>query len=62
VRFDHRAHGGSPVAPVPYEIADLGRDVLGLTGARHEVVSPAAHNAVVERAEEINRLILTHLG
>jgi 3-oxoadipate enol-lactonase len=30
VRCDHRGHGGSPVPPGPYEIADLGRDVLAL--------------------------------
>jgi 3-oxoadipate enol-lactonase len=30
VRFDHRGHGGSPVAPGPYTIADLGGDVLAL--------------------------------
>ena len=30
VRFDHRGHGGSPVPPGPYEIADLARDVLAL--------------------------------
>jgi 3-oxoadipate enol-lactonase len=30
VRFDHRGHGASPVPPGPYEIADLGRDVLAL--------------------------------
>jgi 3-oxoadipate enol-lactonase len=30
VRFDHRGHGGSPSPPAPYEIADLGRDVLAL--------------------------------
>lgn len=30
IRFDHRGHGRSPVAPGPYEIADLGRDVLAL--------------------------------
>jgi 3-oxoadipate enol-lactonase len=30
VRLDHRGHGGSPVPPGPYEIADLGRDVLAL--------------------------------
>jgi 3-oxoadipate enol-lactonase len=28
--FDHRGHGRSPVPPGPYEIADLGRDVLAL--------------------------------
>lgn len=30
VRFDHRGHGRSPVPPGPYEIGDLGRDVLEL--------------------------------
>ena len=34
VRFDHRGHGGSPTPPAPYEIADLGRDVLALMDAR----------------------------
>lgn len=33
VRFDHRGHGSSPVPPGPYEIADLGRDVLELMDA-----------------------------
>jgi 3-oxoadipate enol-lactonase len=30
VRFDHRGHGGSPVAPGPYTIAQLGGDVRAL--------------------------------
>lgn len=30
VRYDHRGHGGSPVPPGPYELADLGADVLAL--------------------------------
>ena len=30
VRFDHRGHGRSPAPPGPYEIADLGADVLAL--------------------------------
>lgn len=30
LRYDHRGHGGSPVPPGPYEIGDLGRDVLSL--------------------------------
>jgi 3-oxoadipate enol-lactonase len=33
VPFDHRGHGSSPVSPGPYEIADLGRDVLELMDA-----------------------------
>jgi 3-oxoadipate enol-lactonase len=33
VRHDHRGHGRSPVPPGPYEIADLGRDVLELMDA-----------------------------
>jgi 3-oxoadipate enol-lactonase len=30
VRFDHRGHGGSPVAPGPYTIAAMGGDVRAL--------------------------------
>ena len=30
VAFDHRGHGGSPVPPGPYTVADLGRDVLAM--------------------------------
>ncbi|MGH2868460.1 MAG: 3-oxoadipate enol-lactonase [Solirubrobacteraceae bacterium] len=30
IAVDHRGHGGSPIAPGPYEIADLGRDVVAL--------------------------------
>ncbi|TYB39700.1 3-oxoadipate enol-lactonase [Micromonospora sp. AP08] len=30
VRYDHRGHGESPVPPGPYELADLGADVLRL--------------------------------
>jgi len=30
LRYDHRGHGGSPVPPGPYEIADLGGDLLAL--------------------------------
>jgi 3-oxoadipate enol-lactonase len=30
IRYDHRGHGGSPVPPGPYSLADLGRDVLAL--------------------------------
>lgn len=30
IRLDHRGHGESPTPPGPYEIADLGRDVIDL--------------------------------
>jgi 3-oxoadipate enol-lactonase len=30
IRYEHRGHGGSPVPPGPYTIADLGGDVLRL--------------------------------
>ena len=30
VRYDHRGHGASPVPPGPYELADLGGDVVAL--------------------------------
>jgi 3-oxoadipate enol-lactonase len=30
IRYDHRGHGASPVPAGPYEIEDLGRDVLAL--------------------------------
>jgi 3-oxoadipate enol-lactonase len=33
VAYDHRGHGGSDSPPPPYQIADLGRDVLGLLDA-----------------------------
>jgi 3-oxoadipate enol-lactonase len=33
VRFDHRGHGASPTPAGPYEIADLGGDVLELMDA-----------------------------
>lgn len=33
ILFDHRGHGGSATPPGPYEIADLGRDVLELMDA-----------------------------
>ena len=33
VRYDHRGHGRSPVPPGPYELAELGADVLALMDA-----------------------------
>ena len=33
IRHDHRGHGRSPVPPAPYELADLGHDVVALLDA-----------------------------
>ncbi|MBQ0937854.1 3-oxoadipate enol-lactonase [Ideonella paludis] len=33
VRYDARGHGGSPVTPGPYTVADLGQDVLAVLDA-----------------------------
>ena len=33
-----------------------------IPGARYEIVGPAAHFAVIEQAEAVNRLIRGHLG
>jgi 3-oxoadipate enol-lactonase len=33
-----------------------------IPGARHEIVSPAAHTAAVEQADAVNRLIEEHLS
>lgn len=33
VSYDHRGHGESDVPPAPYEIADLGRDLLAMLDA-----------------------------
>ncbi len=33
IAIDHRGHGGSPVPPAPYTIADMGSDVLALLDA-----------------------------
>ena len=51
IRFDLRGHGGSPVVPGPYGVADLADDVLRLldrlvsTGSRTPV-SPSAGRSV----------------
>ena len=33
VRYDHRGHGGSPVPPGPYALADLGADACACSTA-----------------------------
>ncbi|MBV9533799.1 MAG: 3-oxoadipate enol-lactonase [Solirubrobacterales bacterium] len=67
VAFDHRGHGGSPGPPGPYEIADLGRDVLalldrlGLERACYCGVSIGGMVGLwlgVNAAERVDRLVL----
>ncbi len=67
IRYDHRGHGRSPAPPGPYEIADLGRDVLalmddlGLERATHGGVSLGGMVGMWLAAyapERIERLIL----
>lgn len=67
VRFDHRGHGDSPVPPGPYEIADLGRDVLevmdGLELERASYCGLSLGGMVgmwlgANAAERIDRLVL----
>src|SRR5947209_7687452 len=67
VRFDHRGHGGSPVPPGPYEIADLGRDVLelidvlGVDGASYCGLSLGGMVGMwlgANASERIDRLVL----
>lgn len=67
VRYDHRGHGRSPAPPGPYEIADLGRDVLalmddlGLERASHGGVSLGGMVGMWLAAtapERIERLVL----
>ncbi len=67
VRLEHRGHGGSPVPPGPYEIEDLGRDVLALLDALgHERVSYCGLSLGgmvgmwlgANAAERIDRLVL----
>jgi 3-oxoadipate enol-lactonase len=67
VRFDHRGHGRSPVPEGPYEIADLGRDVLGLLdrlGIEHasycglSIGGMVGQWLAINAPERIERLIL----
>jgi 3-oxoadipate enol-lactonase len=67
VRFDHRGHGRSPVPPGPYEIADLGADVLALMdrlGVRRAHYCGLSIGAMVgmwlgaNAADRVDRLIL----
>ena len=68
VRYDHRGQGGSPAPPGPYEIADLGRDVLALLDrsalerASHAGVSLGGMVAMwlaAHAPERVDRLIAT---
>jgi 3-oxoadipate enol-lactonase len=67
VRVDHRGHGGSPVPPGPYEIADLGGDVLALLddlGVRRAHVAGVSIGGMVamwlgaHAPERVDRLVL----
>jgi 3-oxoadipate enol-lactonase len=67
IRYDHRGHGRSPAPPGPYEIADLGRDVLalmddlGLERASHGGVSLGGMVGMwlaANAPERVERLIL----
>jgi len=67
VRYEHRGHGRSPAPPGPYEIADLGRDVLalmdrlGLEQASHCGVSLGGMVGMwlaANAPERVDRLIL----
>jgi 3-oxoadipate enol-lactonase len=67
VLYDHRGHGRSPAPPGPYEIADLGRDVLalmdrlGLERASHGGVSLGGMVAMwlaANAPDRVERLIL----
>jgi 3-oxoadipate enol-lactonase len=67
VRYDHRGHGRSPVPPGPYEIADLGGDVLALLdelGVRRAHPAGVSIGAMVamwlgaHAAERVDRLVL----
>ncbi|MBB5956869.1 3-oxoadipate enol-lactonase [Saccharothrix tamanrassetensis] len=67
LRYDHRGHGGSPAAPGPYRIDDLGDDVLelldslGLTRVSYCGVSMGAMVGMWlagHAPERIDRLVL----
>jgi pimeloyl-ACP methyl ester carboxylesterase len=67
IRYDHRGHGGSPAPRGPYEIADLGRDILalmdrlGLERASHCGVSLGGMVGMwlgANAAERVDRLVL----
>jgi 3-oxoadipate enol-lactonase len=67
VRFDHRGHGRSPVPDGPYEIGDLGRDVialldrLGIEGGSYcglSIGGMVGQWLAINAPERIERLIL----
>jgi 3-oxoadipate enol-lactonase len=67
VRYDHRGHGGTPLAPEPFEVADLARDVLELADElgleRFSFVGLSMGGAVgqwlgANAPDRLNRLVL----
>ena len=67
VRYDHRGHGGSPVPPGPYSIADLADDVLALLDRLElervafvglSIGGAVAMTAALRAPERIERLVL----
>ncbi|MGZ8513954.1 MAG: 3-oxoadipate enol-lactonase [Candidatus Limnocylindrales bacterium] len=67
VRFDLRGHGGTPASPGPYEVADLGRDLLGVidsVGARGAAICGISIGAMgamwlaAHAPERVDRLVL----
>jgi 3-oxoadipate enol-lactonase / 4-carboxymuconolactone decarboxylase len=67
LRYDHRGHGGSPVPPGPYTIADLAGDALALldrlgiervTFVGLSIGGAVAMTAALRAPERIERLVL----
>jgi 3-oxoadipate enol-lactonase len=67
VRIDHRGHGGSPVPPGPYRVADLAGDVLALLDALGlprvawcglSLGGVVGQHLATEAPERISRLVL----
>jgi 3-oxoadipate enol-lactonase len=67
VRFDLRGHGRTPASPGPYEVADLGRDLLGVidsVGALRAAICGISIGAMgalwlaAHAPERVDRLVL----